>query len=108
MRNSAKMEAKAWKSMPKRERAALLRTMKDAAMGDFDSVVDGLTRYAVARYQHSGKAARDAAADARKRVLVGARLPRETAERVKAAARESGRSVYRFVADAVERELERG
>ena len=41
------------------------------------------------------------------RTLVGARIPRKTADIVKEAARRSGRSVYRFTVDALKEEVER-
>lgn len=40
------------------------------------------------------------------RTLVGARIPRKTAEIVKKAAERSGRSVYRFTIDALRNEVE--
>lgn len=42
--------------------------------------------------------------DVERRVLIGARLRREEADRYRAAARRSGRTLYRFVVDALERE----
>ncbi|MBQ8975196.1 MAG: hypothetical protein IJ072_05680 [Oscillospiraceae bacterium] len=42
--------------------------------------------------------------DSVKRLLIGARLPKETVENYRDAAKMSGRSLYQFVADALERE----
>ncbi len=63
------------------------------------------------RYKEQSAAARRArrrayqAKDNERRTLVGARLPRETAERVKDAARAERVSVYRWVSDAIDRAL---
>ncbi len=48
-----------------------------------------------------GRRFSDRATDARRRVLVGARVPRELADKVKLAAQEKGVSVYRFVLDTI-------
>lgn len=48
------------------------------------------------------KRAQDAASDHARRCLVGARLPRETANRYRAAAAEKGVSLYRWVSDALQ------
>lgn len=74
---------------------------------DFEAVEEGILEYGVARYRASFKARRDALRDREKRVLIGARLDRETAGRVREAAEASGRSLYRFVADALQEEVER-
>jgi len=47
------------------------------------------------------KRASDRATDSRRRVLVGARVPRALAERVKDAARNKDVSVYRFIVDII-------
>lgn len=41
------------------------------------------------------------------RTLIGARLPRRTADIVKEAARRSGRSIYRFTVDALREEVQK-
>lgn len=45
--------------------------------------------------------------DVGNRLLVGARVPRRTAERYRSCARQRGISLYRFVCDALEREYGR-
>lgn len=55
-----------------------------------------------ARERDSAKASKNALSDAERRILVGARVRREDAERYRAAAEQSGRSLYRFVVDALE------
>lgn len=96
---------KAWQSVPREERALLVRALRAACDGRRGTAVDALDWYTVARYRRGRKAQADAVRDARRRVLVGARLDRETADRVRAAADARGVSVYRFVREAVEREL---
>ena len=66
-----------------------------------------LQRLAVARRRASGKAESDARTDHARRILVGARLPRETAERYRSCAAAKGLSLYRFVCNALEREYRR-
>ena len=41
------------------------------------------------------------------RTLIGARLPRKTADIVKEAAKRSGRSIYRFTVDALREEVQK-
>lgn len=53
------------------------------------------------------RARKRAARDGQARTLVGARMPRKDAQRAREAAQASGRSLYRFTMDAVEREIER-
>lgn len=61
-----------------------------------------------ARGRAEGKRVSDRRTDGRRRVLVGARVRRELAERVKAAAEKRGISVYRFVVDILEAACENG
>lgn len=49
----------------------------------------------------------DRRTDTRRRVLVGARVPREAAEKYRAAAERAGVSLYRWVADALEAAADR-
>ena len=105
MRFDEETRRAAWLAMPREERAMLVRALRAALDGRRGSTLDALDRYAVARYRRGRKAHADAARDARRRVLVGARLDRGTADRVRAAADARGVSVYRFVREAVEREL---
>ena len=57
-----------------------------------------------ARRRAAQRAASDRQTDKDRRLLVGARVPREKAERYRKKAKASGRSLYRFVLDALERE----
>ena len=57
-----------------------------------------------ARRRAAQRAASDRETDHLRRLLVGARIPRPLAEKYRAAAKTSGRSLYRFVLDALERE----
>ncbi len=98
---------KAWDSVPKEEKQLIRDAVHLAANGRSVYARRALDEYAVARYRQSGKAARDLAADGRRRRLIGARLPIDQAERVKVAAAATGRSVYRFVADAIDAEVTR-
>ena len=63
-----------------------------------------LQRLAAARRRASSRAQSDAQTDHARRLLVGARLPRETAEKYRECASEHGLSLYRFVSGALERE----
>lgn len=96
---------KAWASIPKEQRILIRDAVHLAITGHKTWTKRALDEYAVTRYRQSGKAARDLAADGQRRRLIGARLPIDKADQIKAAAAATGRSVYRFVADAVEREL---
>ena len=107
LRTGPDMACSAWEAMPAEEREVLLNTVELMKMGHISLARKSLDHYAVVRYRNSRKAMRDAIRDGKARTLVGARLPRETAQRVREAAQDTGRSVYRFVADAVERELTR-
>ena len=84
---------------PADERDVLLGAMEH---GQIPPAV--LVRLAAARRRASGKAKSDARTDHARRLLVGARLPRQTAERYRSCARERGLSLYRFVCQALERE----
>lgn len=97
----------AWEAMPENERETLLNAIQLIKLGHVSLARKVLDDYAVVRYRNSIKARRDAIRDRRERTLIGARIPREDAKEVKEAAQGSGRSVYRFVCDAVEREVAR-
>lgn len=71
------------------------RTMTRAIMG----IVEASARTA-------GRRASDRKTEPRRRVTIGARVKREFAERCQAAAEASGRSMYRFLHDALARECE--
>lgn len=72
-----------------------------------DISLDLLERLAQARQRTQSRGESDARTDAGRRVLVGARLPRPTAERYKLAAKLKGVSLYRFACEALEREYQR-
>lgn len=57
-------------------------------------------------YRVVRKAESDARTDGRRRVLVGARVPRALAERCRQAANREGISLYRWVIRALEKRLE--
>ena len=82
---------------------AVLR--KGCLAGDIS--LDLLERLAQARQRTQSRGESDARTDAGRRVLVGARLPRPTAERYRLAAKLKGVSLYRFACEALEREYER-
>ena len=105
MRFDEETRRKAWQAIPREEQEILVCAIRAALDGRRGPTLDALDRYAITRYRDSRKAREDAARDARRRVLVGARLDRGTADRVKAAANARGVSVYRFVRDAIEKEL---
>lgn len=98
---------KAWEKVPSSEKSAAAQAVSYALLGLRKDAARALNDYAVERYRQSGKAARDAAGDRRRRRLVGAHLPIETAEMVRIAAADTGRSVYRFVSDAIDAEIAR-
>lgn len=106
-RYTGEMASIAWASMPENERETLENAIKLLKMGHISLARRVLDDYAVVRYRNSIKARRDAIRDRRERTLIGARIPRDNAKEVREAAQGSGRSVYRFVCDAVEREIAR-
>lgn len=78
--------------LPKEELIAL----HDIAKAGGESVKDPLYRYALIRARRCRKAARDAVTDNRRRILVGARIPREEAYLVARAVGMEGLSMYAF------------
>lgn len=96
----------ALEQLGKRDREALAGIAEKAARKDLPGVLDGLRDYAVTRSRQGRKARLDAQRDRKARVLVGARVSRERAELVKQAAQWSGRSTYRLVMDALEKEVQ--
>lgn len=91
----------AWDAMPAAEKRRIVEALRCACRDDVEGMKRALYHLAVVRHRRMI----DDERDRRSRVLVGARLDRVTAARVQRAARESGRSVYRFVADAIRKEL---
>lgn len=63
-----------------------------------------LGRLVLARRRAQQRRDSDAETDVKRRLLVGARLPRETAERYRECARSHGLSLYSFACSALERE----
>lgn len=78
------------------EQAVLLRAL-DAGQHEF---VSGLL-------QARRRCTQKLESDMRSRLLVGARVPRQTAERYRHCAKLHGISLYRFVCNALEREYRR-
>ena len=107
LRYPPEMAGLAWQSIAEREREALENVVRCAWAGDLTAVKEAMNDLAVTRLRARRKAERDSITDVRRRILVGARLPRAKAEEVRKAAQATGRSKYRFVADAIERELQR-
>lgn len=81
------------------ERAVILGALEAGS-----APVAFLERLAQARRRTCARAVSDEETDARRRLLVGARIPRETAEVYRRCAREHEISLYRFVCNALERE----
>ena len=74
-------------------------------------MAEALDNFALAAMRADLKRASDRRTDAQRRKLVGARMPREMAQRCKACADALGVSLYRFSMDALEeacRKAERG
>lgn len=92
----------AWAALPQDERAALEALADCAAPGEREKAEELAQSVAVARYRRARKARLNAAADSRRRVLVGARVPRDLAREVAQYARDNGMSVYSFVRQALE------
>ena len=104
--NLEKLLEKNMRDVPAPERRALARAARQAAKitdpGEKCRVADELARLAILLARQARKRASDRRTDHARRVLVGARLERDRAERYRQAAAQTGRSLYRFVADALE------
>lgn len=83
--------------LPKDELAALTAIAKDGG----EQVKESLYRYALLRGKKARKGRRDYSHDLNRRVLVGARLPREEAWLIARAASLQGISLYQFCRDAL-------
>lgn len=71
------------------------------------SVLINLTQQQLEKARQKQEQARKRAQrDNQARTLVGARMPRKTAQKAREAAQASGRSLYRFAMDAIEREID--
>ena len=87
---------------PAGERAALMEAMRAGQIAP-----PALVRLAAARRRTVRKARSDAQTDSARRILVGARVPRERAEQYRECAAVHGLSLYRFIYNALEREYRR-
>lgn len=83
--------------LPRSERAALDKLLAMVPDGQREAAREAARELARMRR----KRRLNAASDRERRVLVGARVPREEALAIELAARERGVSVYRFVRDAL-------
>lgn len=76
-----------------------------------DALADGqrdlVTALILARRRTQQRRDSDSETDLNRRLLVGARLPRQAAERYRECAREHGLSLYQFSSQALEREYRR-
>ena len=84
------------------ERAVMI----DALDMDNNSVPDLINRLCLARRRARQRWESDMTTDRGRRLLVGARVPRRTAERYRACAAGHGMSLYRFVCVALEQAYE--
>lgn len=98
-------------AMGKEERLALRKAMRAAIEltreEERSRMLRLLTNLGAAGGRDMDKAESDARTDAARRCLVGPRLSREEAQRCRRCAEGLGVSLYRFAADALERECER-
>ena len=69
-----------------------------------EAIAEAVAGFIAAAARTHSKQASDRRTDAKRRILTGARLKREDAERYREAACASGRSLYAFVTDALEAE----
>ena len=90
-------EARAWQKALKTARA--LPDVEDAAIMERCLAAVLLARQRAGRRRES-----DARTDHARRTLVGARLPREVADKYRSCASAHGLSLYRFASNALERE----
>ena len=91
-------------AMGSREREAVLDAVRKAGKLPEDSyqMMMAIARIGAAKGREVLTRESDARSDARRRQLVGARLPREFVERVRACAAREQVSVYRYVREALE------
>ena len=85
-------------SLPKDERTAFTNIVE----ADEETRQEALEEYLLLRMKKRTKARRDADTDHARRTLIGVRLPRAQVERIRRAASLEGKSLYRFVADALD------
>lgn len=92
------------------EREALQRAIEahpDIDVGEWQRTLDLLYRVLRTRRRFDKKAEANAASDGRRRILVGAGVPREFYERCRREADAWGVSLYAWVVKALERALEK-
>lgn len=83
------------------EQEALYRVFTAVRAGEQGEACEALKRLCWARERARKREKQSAATDKRRRVLVGARLPREEAEWCKAAAHSKGMSLYAWCRKAL-------
>ena len=97
--------------MSPKERQAMADLMRQVnrlkRKKDRQALTERVMALANARAQTQQKRVSDRRTDRQRRTLVGARIPREEAERIQEIAQQTDRSVYRLVLDALEAELNR-
>ena len=98
-REEAVQQLAGW--IPQRERKIILRQLERTPAAGRDAAVQMALACMKAQQRTQVKAAQDAASDADRRTLVGARLPRSVADRVRAQAEKRDISVYRWIQEAV-------
>ena len=74
--------------------------------GRRSELIDAIVEIVAARGRDAQKRASDTVTDARRRVLVGARVPRELAAGCKARADGQGVSLYKWVVDIIQKACE--
>ena len=93
------------------EREALRNALREAqtitGTARRNRMTDALLNMVEATARATGKRQSDRMTDSARRMLVGARIPRQMAEDCRQAAQASGRSLYRFVLDALAHEAHR-
>ena len=99
------------KVMSPQEQEALRNALKSIRLlppSCQEIMLDRITEIAQARGRAERKRKSDRATDFRRRILVGARVPRALKEQCRAQAQARGISLYRFVLDALEQACHNG
>ncbi len=89
-------------AMSKGEREAMQIAINRAWYGNRDDIMEKIIEIAVERDRANRKRASDRETDRRRRVLVGAHVPRKLAQRARDTARARGISMYRLMVDMLE------
>lgn len=90
--------------IPEGERENMTRIVAYARSGQLSHLQDQIMIYAIRHAKRAQRAALNLPRDLETRLTVSARVKVEDAERYRAAAHSTGRSLYRFVIDALETE----